>query len=86
MSDEDASSDGDVAHNLFEEPVGYYEPEKQPRIVSHRTLKGQELTIRLVGHSPLWVGEIEETPSFCSCISVFLLSLASISTCSSKST
>jgi hypothetical protein len=43
--------------DLFQEPAGYYEPEKQATFASHRLLSGQELTVRLVGHNPLWVSD-----------------------------
>lgn len=50
------SEDGDL--NLFEEPAGYYQPEKEPTYASHVTLSGEELQVRLVGHNPLWVSHI----------------------------
>ncbi|KAF2199564.1 hypothetical protein GQ43DRAFT_398488 [Delitschia confertaspora ATCC 74209] len=40
--------------NLFEEPVDFYEPEKQPTFASHQTRSGKEIRVRLVGHNPLW--------------------------------
>lgn len=43
--------------NIFKEPEGFYEPEKQPTCVSYQTLNGQVLSLRLIGHSPLWVGD-----------------------------
>ncbi|KAK3722516.1 Protein N-terminal and lysine N-methyltransferase efm7 [Vermiconidia calcicola] len=49
---DDGSEDG--ALGMFEEPEGYYKPEKQPTTVLHTTLSGQELTLRLIGLSPLW--------------------------------
>ncbi|KAK5170119.1 Protein N-terminal and lysine N-methyltransferase efm7 [Saxophila tyrrhenica] len=50
-----ADSDGeDAALGIFDAPEGFYEPEKQSTTVNHTTLAGQELTLRLVGHSPLW--------------------------------
>ena len=52
---DDGSEDG--ALGMFEEPAGYYQPEKQPTTVSHRTMNGQELILRLIGLSPLWVGD-----------------------------
>jgi hypothetical protein len=55
MSDND-NSEEDEGLNLFKEPEGYYQPEKQHTFVSHVTLNGQTLTLRLVGHNPLWVG------------------------------
>ena len=52
--DDDEAEIGTVA--MFEEPQGYYQPEKQPTTVSHTTLSGLSLSLRLIGHSPLWVG------------------------------
>ncbi|KAH4122884.1 protein N-terminal and lysine N-methyltransferase EFM7 [Parastagonospora nodorum] len=40
--------------DLFQEPADFYEPEKQASFASHQLLSGQELTVRLVGHNPLW--------------------------------
>ncbi|KAI9680639.1 MAG: nicotinamide n-methyltransferase [Caeruleum heppii] len=41
-------------HHLFREPEGYYEPPKPPTDASHHLRSGQTLTLRLVGHNPLW--------------------------------
>ena len=43
---------------LFQEPTDFYQPEKQPTQAYYRTLNDQDLTLRLVGSSPLWVGEL----------------------------
>ncbi|KAF2451798.1 hypothetical protein P171DRAFT_11932 [Karstenula rhodostoma CBS 690.94] len=43
-----------VGLDLFQEPEGFYEPEKKPTFASHTLLSGKELNIRLVGHNPLW--------------------------------
>lgn len=51
-NDSDSEGDGD----LFREPEDYYQPEKQPTVVQHRTISGQNLKLRLIGSSPLWVG------------------------------
>lgn len=53
MSDSD-SEEGD-AFNLFQEPKDFYQPEKEPTKVEHKTLKGDVLQLNLVGHNPLWV-------------------------------
>jgi hypothetical protein len=54
MSDTHNSDDeGDLG--LFAEPEGYYQPEKQPTLASHAMQDGRELTLRMVGHNPLWV-------------------------------
>lgn len=51
-----SEDEGGEAGDLFKEPADFYEPEKKPTVVHHRTLQGQELTLHLVGHNPLWVG------------------------------
>ena len=40
---------------LFNVPDDYYLPEKPATFVEHRLQSGQDLRLRLVGHSPLWV-------------------------------
>lgn len=40
---------------LFQEPEGYFPPEKPPTFVEHTLLSGEKLHLRLVGHNPLWV-------------------------------
>ena len=49
-------SDSLAAHNLFADPEGYYEPEKEPTFFQHKLLSGETLRLRLVGYNPLWVG------------------------------
>jgi hypothetical protein len=49
-----SDSEGE-AFDLFQEPKDYYEPEKEPTKVEHKTLKGEVLQLNLVGHNPLWV-------------------------------
>ena len=56
MTADEERSDEDDHVNLFKEPEGYYEPEKQHTFVTYTTLNGQTLSLRLVGHNPLWVG------------------------------
>jgi nicotinamide N-methyltransferase len=54
MSDTHSDDEsGDLG--LFAEPEGYYQPEKQPTFASHVMQDGRELTLRMVGHNPLWV-------------------------------
>lgn len=48
-----SDDEGDLG--LFAEPEGYYQPEKQPTFASHAMQDGRELTLRMVGHNPLWV-------------------------------
>ena len=54
----ESSSDEGETGGLFDEPEGYYPPEKQPTFVKHSMLDGRELELRLVGHNPLWVGTL----------------------------
>jgi hypothetical protein len=50
------SSEADEASiDLFQEPADFYEPEKEDTFATHTLLNGKELTVRLVGHNPLWV-------------------------------
>lgn len=49
MSDEEGGLD------LFQEPADYFEPEKEATFATHKLLSGEEFTVRLVGHNPLWV-------------------------------
>ncbi|MCJ1393773.1 nicotinamide n-methyltransferase [Xylographa bjoerkii] len=39
---------------LFQEPDGYFEPEKPPSFAEHTLLSGEKIHMRLVGHNPLW--------------------------------
>lgn len=41
--------------DLFQEPDGFYEPEKEPTYAEHRMLSGQTVRVRLVGSHPLYV-------------------------------
>lgn len=56
MPESVSSDEGDGGLNIFQDPEGFYKPEKQPTFVQHRMLDGRELNLRLVGHNPLWVG------------------------------
>ncbi|KAF1945901.1 hypothetical protein EJ02DRAFT_418990 [Clathrospora elynae] len=49
-----ASEADEESLDLFQEPADFYEPEKQATFVSHQLLSGSEITVRLVGHNPLW--------------------------------
>lgn len=57
MYDDDGEGEEVGSGGLFAEPEGFYQAEKQPTFVTHRTFNGSELNLRLVGSSPLWVGE-----------------------------
>lgn len=50
-----SSEAGDDGLDIFQEPDDFYKPEEQPKFASHRLLSGKDLTVRLVGHNPLWV-------------------------------
>lgn len=41
--------------DLFQEPDGFYEPEKEASYAEHRMLSGQTVRVRLVGSHPLYV-------------------------------
>ena len=41
--------------SMFEEPSGYFQAEKPHTFADYTTKSGEKLTLRLVGHSPLWV-------------------------------
>ncbi|KKK20840.1 hypothetical protein AOCH_006556 [Aspergillus ochraceoroseus] len=51
MADEDLDT-GD----MFNDPEGFYPPEKEPSSAEHRMLSGQVVRVRLVGSHPLYVG------------------------------
>jgi hypothetical protein len=53
MSDTHSDDEGELG--LFAEPEGYYQPEKQPTFAKHEMQDGRELSLRMVGHNPLWV-------------------------------
>ncbi len=48
----------DAAQALFEEPPGYFTAATPPTTDSYTLRNGEKLVVRLVGHSPLWVGTI----------------------------
>ena len=45
----------DLDVGLFQDPEGFYPPEKQPTFAEHRMLSGQTVRVRLVGSHPLYV-------------------------------
>ncbi|TIA49918.1 hypothetical protein D6C77_09411 [Aureobasidium pullulans] len=47
-------SDSEGELGIFEEPEGFYEAEKEPSFVDYTLQGGSKLTLRLVGHNPLW--------------------------------
>ena len=59
MSDSHSDSDGELG--MFAEPEGYYQPEKEPTFAKHEMQDGRELSLRMVGHNPLWVRKITTT-------------------------
>ena len=54
--DNDNGSDDLPSLDLFKDPEGFYQPEKPPTSTSYLMKSGRCITLRLVGHSPLWVG------------------------------
>jgi EEF1A N-terminal glycine/lysine methyltransferase len=52
MSDSNPESDEPL--NIFEDPQDYYPPSPKPTTEKHSLLSGYELSLRLVGHNPLW--------------------------------
>ncbi|EKG20731.1 hypothetical protein MPH_01897, partial [Macrophomina phaseolina MS6] len=49
-----ASDDEGGGLDLFQEPEGYYQPEKPPTYATHKLLSGEEMRVRMVGFNPLW--------------------------------
>ena len=52
---ESDGSDSDVAIDIFQEPSDYFEPDKEHTFAEYSLKNGQQLSLRLVGQSPLWV-------------------------------
>jgi nicotinamide N-methyltransferase len=44
----------DELSDLFNEPQDFYPPSPKPTTEKHNLLSGRELSLRLVGHNPLW--------------------------------
>ena len=58
LAEAEADSDGleqQLPVDLFHEPEGYFKPEQPHSDVSYTLLSGEVLSLRLVGHNPLWV-------------------------------
>jgi nicotinamide N-methyltransferase len=49
-----SDSEDEGSHNLFEDPPDFYPPSPKPTTESHTMISGQQLSLRLVGHNPLW--------------------------------
>ncbi|OCK77194.1 hypothetical protein K432DRAFT_407540 [Lepidopterella palustris CBS 459.81] len=49
-----SSEPEDDTVDIFEEPADFYQPEKNATYATHSLISGEELQVRLVGHSPLW--------------------------------
>ena len=56
--------------DFFQDPQGYYPPEKQPTNAEHRMLSGQTVHVRLVGSHPLYVRPLN-CPFFEFCYYIF---------------
>jgi len=54
MPDSDSEEEG--YSDIFTEPEGFREAEKQPTFETYRLRDGRELSLRMIGHSALWVG------------------------------
>jgi nicotinamide N-methyltransferase len=53
--EDDVLQDGLDAGGLFNDPEGFYPPEKEPTFAEHQMLSGQTVRVRLVGSHPLYV-------------------------------
>lgn len=40
---------------IFQDPEGFYPPDKEPTFAEHHMLSGQIIRVRLVGSHPLYV-------------------------------
>ena len=49
------SEDHVLNDDLFAVPDGFYEPDQPATFATYMLRSGQPLTLRLVGHNPLWV-------------------------------
>lgn len=54
-----SDNEGDL--DIFQEPRDYYPPEKEPTYAQYTLLNGQHINLRLVGHNPLWVGQLSNS-------------------------
>lgn len=52
MSDDDDDVDN---VDLFQEPAGFYQDDKEPTSTTFALKDGRNIQLRLIGHSPLWV-------------------------------
>lgn len=57
----DSDQDSDAV-DLFQEPDDFYQPEKPASFTKYTLKDGQVISLRLVGHSPLWVRIAMMTP------------------------
>ncbi|KIX04066.1 uncharacterized protein Z518_07619 [Rhinocladiella mackenziei CBS 650.93] len=53
---DDGSDDGQASESLdlFQEPPDFYQPDKPATFTNYTLKNGHTVTLRLVGHSPLW--------------------------------
>lgn len=58
MSDGASDSDDGNVISIFDEPSGYFQPEKPYTFESFTLDNGTNLELRLVGQNPLWVCSI----------------------------
>ncbi|KAL2414110.1 Protein N-terminal and lysine N-methyltransferase efm7 [Exophiala dermatitidis] len=52
--DRSDEEDDPVSLDLFQEPADFYQPEKPATFTTYTLQNGQTISLRLVGHSPLW--------------------------------
>lgn len=48
--------------DMFNDPEGFYPPEKEPTYADHQMLSGQVVRVRLVGSHPLYVLPLSPQP------------------------
>jgi hypothetical protein len=58
-----SDSEDEAGLNIFEEPPDYRQPEKPPTEASYQLKSGEAITVRLVGHNPLWVRHVSSRRS-----------------------
>ena len=63
--------DDNLADSMFREPEGYREAERSPTFTEYHMRSGEVLSLRLVGHNPLWVSQLPSYTCFSSSYSSF---------------
>jgi hypothetical protein len=70
MANVQGEDGSDSGLDMFQEPDGFYEPEKEPTYTEHTLLSGETLRIRLVGFNPLWVSVVCPTSKLLKCFAI----------------